>query len=334
MATIAILGTMDTKGEEHAFVAELIRQRGHKTLIIDVGTLEEPKLKPDVTRYEVAKEAGIDFAALVARKDRGEAIAAMSQGATTVMLRLVNQRRVDGVISLGGGGGTAIGTAAMRALPIGFPKLMVSTLASGNTAQYVGVKDIVMFPSIVDVAGLNRISRQILTRATGAICGMVESIFGADTLMDSPASGTRQYAGEDKPIIVASMFGNTTECVQAARRILEEAGYEVLIFHATGVGGRTMESLIETGLVAGVLDITTTEWADELVGGFLTAGPTRLEAAAKHGVPQIVTPGCLDMVNCVGPESVPTKFKGRIFDLHIPPGTVMRTKAEECAQLG
>ena len=217
----------------------------------------------------------------------------MSEGAPIVLAGLVREKKVDGVISLGGGGGTAIGTAAMRALPIGFPKLMVSTLASGNTAQYVGVKDIVMFPSIVDIAGLNRISRQILTRAAGAICGMVESVKEAE----NPSDTLKGEHRTDKPIIVASMFGNTTECVLAARKILEQAGYEVLVFHATGTGGRTMESLIESGLVSGVLDITTTEWADELVGGVLSAGQTRLEAAAKQGVPAIVAPGCLDMVN-------------------------------------
>ena len=319
MATIAVLGTMDTKGEEHAFVANLIKQRGHQVLVIDTGTLDAPKLKPDITRFEVAAAAGADLNALVAKKDRGEAVAAMSRGAPVVLARLVADKRIDGVISLGGGGGTAISTAAMRALPIGFPKVMVSTLASGNTSQYVGVKDIVMFPSVVDVAGINRISRQILTRAAGAICGMVESV-------PSP--------GEDKPIIVASMFGNTTDCVQAAKKILEAAGYEVLVFHATGTGGRAMESLIESGMVAGVLDITTTEWADELVGGILGAGPTRCEAAARHGVPAIVTPGCLDMVNFGGPETVPSKFADRTFYQHNPQVTLMRTSPEECAELG
>jgi uncharacterized protein (UPF0261 family) len=319
MATIAVLGTMDTKGEEHAFVADVIRQRGHKPLVIDVGTLEPPKLKPDVSRDEIARASGADLAALVARRDRGEAVAAMSEGAPLILSRLLAEKKIDGVISLGGGGGTAIATAAMRALPIGFPKLMVSTLASGNTAQYVGVKDIVMFPSIVDVAGLNRISRQILTRAAGAICGMVESI-------PQPSA--------DKPIIVASQFGNTTECVNRARKVLENAGYEVLVFHATGTGGRTMESLIEAGLVSGVLDITTTEWADELVGGILSAGPTRLEAAAKHGVPAIVTPGCLDMVNFGPPDTVPAKFKDRRFYQHNPQVTLMRTTVDECRRLG
>lgn len=319
MPTIAVLGTLDTKGEEHAFVAAQIKRRGHQVLVIDVGILDRPSFTPDINREEVAAAAGIDLSVVLQKKDRGEAVSAMSKAAPLVLLRLVEEGKIAGVISLGGGGGTAIGTAAMRALPIGFPKVMVSTLASGNTAQYVGVKDIVMFPSIVDVAGLNRISRMILTRAAGAICGMVES-----PLEESP----------DRPVIVASMFGNTTQAVQAARKILEEAGYEVLVFHATGVGGRTMESLIETGLVAGVLDLTTTEWADEFVGGFLSAGPQRLEAAARGGVPAVVSVGCLDMVNFHGPETVPSKFAGRNFYPHNPQVTLMRTTPEECAGIG
>ena len=319
MATIAVLGTMDTKGEEHAFVADQIRQRGHKVLVIDTGTLEPPKLAPDITRDQVAAAASVDLSKIVAKRDRGEAVDAMSRGAPALLSRLAHENKIDGVISLGGGGGTAIGTAAMRALPIGFPKVMVTTLASGNTTQYVGVKDIVLFPSIVDVAGINRISRQILTRAAGAICGMVEA---------------KPPSGDDRPIIVASQFGNTTECVTHARRLLEKQGYEVLVFHATGVGGQTMESLVESGMVAGVLDITTTEWADELVGGVLSAGPTRLEAAAKAGVPAIITPGCLDMVNFHGPGTVPEKFKGRTFYQHNPQVTLMRTTPAECAELG
>jgi uncharacterized protein (UPF0261 family) len=317
--TIALLGTMDTKGHEHAFVATQIRARGHDTLVIDLGTDGPPQIAPDISREEVAALAGLDLAALVARHDRGEAVAAMSQAAPLVLTKLHAEGKIDGVISLGGGGGTAIATAGMRALPLGFPKLMVSTLASGNTAHYVGVRDIMMMPSIVDVAGLNRVSRAILTRAAGAICGMAEATISA---------------GEDRPIVVASMFGNTTECVQHAKELVEAAGYEVLVFHATGIGGRTMESLIESGLVAGVLDITTTEWADELVGGFLGAGPTRLEPAARRGVPAIVTPGCLDMVNFHAPETVPTRFAGRTFYKHNPQVTLMRTNAEECAQLG
>ncbi|HEY1174102.1 MAG TPA: Tm-1-like ATP-binding domain-containing protein [Verrucomicrobiae bacterium] len=319
MSTIAVLGTFDTKGIEHAYVAEQIRHQGHTPLLINVGALEASQIPADITCEQVAAVGGVDLVALKARKDRGETVAAMAKAAAMMMQKLVADGKIDGVISLGGGGGTAIGTAAMRALPIGFPKLMVSTLASGNTAQYVGSKDIVMFPSIVDVAGLNRISRQILTHAAGAICGMVS---------------TRAPKAEDKPIIVASMFGNTTIAVNHAKGILEQAGYEVLVFHSTGTGGRTMESLIESGMVSGVLDITTTEWADEVAGGFLTAGPTRLEAAARKGVPAIVAPGCLDMVNFHGPDTVPAKYQGRKFYQHNPQVTLMRTNAEENRTMG
>ena len=321
--TIALLGTMDTKGIEHGFVAEQIRARGHGTLVIDLGTDGPPQIAPDISREEVAALAGLDLAAIAVRHDRGEAVAAMSQAAPLILAKLHAAGRIDGVVSLGGGGGTAIATAGMRALPLGFPKLMVSTLASGNTAQYVGVKDIVMMPSIVDVAGLNRLSRMILSRAAGAICGMVES-----------AAAPVRSSDEDRPVIVASMFGNTTDCVQHAKKTLEDACYEVLVFHATGIGGRTMESLIESGLAAGVLDITTTEWADELIGGILGAGPTRLDAAAKTGTPAIVAPGCLDMVNFGPRETVPAKFAARRFYQHNPQVTLMRTTPEECAALG
>jgi uncharacterized protein (UPF0261 family) len=250
-------------------------------------------------------------------------IAAVAQAAAAFLSRLVAEGRIHGVISLGGTGGTAIGTAAMRKLPLGFPKVMVSTVASGNVAPYVDVTDIIMVPSIVDVSGLNRVSRGVFTAAAAAICGMV-------TL----AAGPAQAAVAAKPLVVASMFGNTTKAVDRARRLVEAQGYEVLVFHATGTGGRTMESLVAAGLVSGVLDITTTEWADELVGGVLAAGPTRLEAAACHGVPAIIAPGCLDMVNFGPPESVPGKFAGRKFYAHNPQVTLMRTTPAECAELG
>lgn len=322
MATIAVLGTLDSKGREHAFVADVIRRRGHVPMLVDVGTLGEPQVRPDVTRQEVVAAAGgVDLAGLRARRDRGESVAAMAAAAPKFLAKLAADGRIAGVIALGGGGGTAIATAAMRALPVGFPKVMVSTLASGNVAAYVGTTDLAMFPSIVDVSGLNRISRLLFTRAAGAICGMVES--------EPPPSD-----GSDKPLIVASMFGNTTACVGHAKSILEAAGYEVLVFHATGVGGRTMESLVESGLVAGVLDVTTTEWADELVGGILGAGPTRLDAAAKAKAPAVIAPGCLDMVNFGEPATVPERFKGRRFYPHNPQVTLMRTTPAECAELG
>lgn len=319
MATIAVLGTLDTKGTEHAYVAHLIRQRGHQPLLIDTGSGAPPTTVPDIAREEVAAAGNIDLPALLARQDRGEAVTAMAGAAARLLSDLVAQKRIDGVISLGGGGGTAISTTAMRALPIGFPKVMVSTLAAGNVAPYVGTKDIVMMPSIVDISGINRLSRVLLARAAGAICGMVE---------------TQLPAAADKPLICASMFGNTTECVNAAKKILEDAGYEVLVFAATGTGGRIMESLIESGMIAGVLDITTTEWADELVGGVLNAGPARLEAAGKMGVPAIVTPGCLDMVNFGESTSVPAQFAGRTFYQHNAQVTLMRTNSAESAELG
>ncbi len=342
MAVIALLGTLDTKGDEHAFVAEKIRARGHCTLLIDVGTDQPPRITPDISREEIARIAGIDLAALTARHDRGECVAAMACAAAIILTKLQADGKIAGVISLGGGGGTAIATAGMRALPLGFPKLMVSTLASGNTAPYVGVKDIVMFPSIVDIAGINRVSRTILTRAAGAICGMVESACSEENQKSESENepGRRREAqirnqkSADRPLVVASMFGNTTDCVQRAKSFVEAAGFEMLVFHATGTGGRTMESLIESGMVAGVLDVTTTEWADELVGGVLGAGPTRLDAAAKAGTPAVVAPGCLDMVNFGPRETVPAKFAARRFYQHNPQVTLMRTTPEECAALG
>jgi len=316
---IALLGALDTKGLEYGFVKQCIEARGHKTLMIDVGILEPPAVRPDISREEVAKAAGADLAALVRKKDRGEAVAAMGRGAAALLPRLHAEGRFDGVIALGGSGGTSVACAAMRALPLGVPKVMVSTVAGSDVSGYVGVKDIVMIPSIVDVAGINKVSREVFARAAGAISGMVEA--------EVPK-------GEDRPLVAASMFGNTTPCVGAAKAILERAGYEVLVFHATGAGGRTMESLIEAGLISGVLDITTTEWADEVVGGVFSAGPTRLEAAARNGVPAVVAPGCLDMVNFGAPDTVPAKFKGRTFYPHNPNVTLMRTTPEECRRIG
>ncbi len=319
MATVAVLGTLDSKGEEHAFVAALIAKQGHRPLLIDVGTGAPPSVKPDVTREEVAAAAGIDLAALIARKDRGECVVAMTKAAPVMLAKLAAEGRIQGIISLGGGGGTAIATAAMRALPLGFPKLMVSTLAAGNVAPYLGTKDITMMPSIADVAGLNRLSKVIFTRAAGAICGMV---------------GAEPETASNRPLVVASQFGNTTACVTEAKKVLEAAGFEVLVFAATGTGGRIMESVIESGMAAGVLDVTTTEWADELVGGVLNAGPERMDAAAKAKVPTVIAPGCLDMVNFGEMASVPAKFKGRNFYVHNPQVTLMRTTKDECAELG
>lgn len=317
--TIAVIGALDTKGQDFAFLKAEIEKRGCKTLVIDFGVMDDPGLLPDVTRRQVAEAAGADFDALVERADRGEAMRVMSEGVTEVVRRLYADGDIHGVISMGGGGGTSVATAAMRGLPVGFPKLMVSTLAAGDVSAFVGTSDIVMMPSVIDVNGVNRISRAIYGNAAGAICGMVSA---------EPTSG------DDKPLIAVTMFGNTTRAVNHAKPILEAAGYEVLVFHATGAGGRTMEALIADGLIAGVLDLTTTEWADELLGGVLSAGANRLEAAGRAGIPQIVAPGCLDMCNFWARETIVAQYADRLFYEWNANVTLMRTTVEENARLG
>lgn len=319
MAKIAVLGTLDSKGAEHEFVAEQIRQLGHVPVLIDAGTLSAPAVVPDITREAALSAAGLDPSLVLSQRDRGTAVSAMATAAAIFLPRLCTEHGLAGVISLGGSSGTAIASAGMRALPIGFPRLLVSTMAGGNIGHYVGTQDITIMPSVVDVSGLNRISRVVLSRAAGAICGMVS---------------VKPAVAGDRPVIVASMFGNTTGCINAAVPLLERAGYEVLVFHANGTGGRTMESLIGSGLVSGVLDVTTTELADELAGGVLSAGSDRGFAAPRCGVPAIVTPGCLDMVNFGAPETIPQKYVGRRFYVHNPQVTLMRTTAAECEKLG
>jgi uncharacterized protein (UPF0261 family) len=310
---------LDTKGVEFGFLKDEIEKRGCKTLIINTGVFE-PMFPPDVSAEEIAQAGGVKLADLVAKKDRGEAMTVMTKGATEIAKKLYAEGKFDGIISAGGSGNTVMATAAMRALPLGVPKVMVSTIAGGDVSAYVGTSDIIMMPSIVDVAGLNRISRKIFTNAAGAVCGM--------------ALGEVAKGAEDKPLIAASMFGNTTPAVDNARKIMENNGYEVLVFHATGAGGKTMEALIRDGFITGVLDITTTEWADEICGGVLSAGPERLDAAALNGVPQVVVPGCIDMCNFWAPSTIPEKYKGRIFYEWNPNVTLMRTTPEELAQMG
>jgi uncharacterized protein (UPF0261 family) len=274
----------------------------------------------DVPRERVFEAAGTTLAELQRRNDRGEAVNAAARGATALALAAHARGELSGVLGIGGGAGTTIGTAAMRALPIGVPKLMVSTLVSGDVRAFVGSKDVLMLNSIVDIAGVNRISRQVLTEAARAMAGM--------------ARGGPIAQSADKPLVAASMFGVTTPCVERARAVLEAAGYEVLVFHATGSGGQTLESLVRERVIAGVLDVTTTELADELVGGVLSAGPTRLTAAAELGVPQVVSVGALDMVNFWARDTVPAKFARRKFHVHNANVTLMRTTPEENAALG
>jgi uncharacterized protein (UPF0261 family) len=323
---IILLGTLDTKGAEFQFVRDLLKARGLATLVIDAGVSGPPHFKPDVPRERVFAAAGTTLDAVVRANDRGKAVELAATGAAKLVVELHQQGEIDGILGLGGSAGTTIATAVMRALPFGVPKLMVSTLASGQVKPFVGVRDILMMHSVVDISGINRISRTVLTNAANAMAGMVPAARGVATHAKPQAA--------DKPLIAATMFGVTTPCVEAGRKQLETAGYEVLVFHATGTGGMTMESFIHDGLIAGVLDITTTELADELVGGILSAGKDRLTAAAMRGVPQVISVGALDMVNFGPRDTVPEKFKDRRFYQHNPNVTLMRTTPAENDKLG
>lgn len=322
MKRVWILATLDTKGREAEFVRERLAAAGVASALVDAGCLGAPTAKADVPRERVFEAAGTTLEAVRARNDRGHAVTKAAEGARALVLDAHARGELAGVLGLGGSAGTTIGTEAMRALPLGVPKLMVSTLASGQVRQYVGDKDVLMLNPVVDILGLNRISRTVLGEAASAMAGMV-------TLARDETA-----AAGDRPLVAATMFGVTTPCVERAREVLEEAGYEVLVFHATGTGGQAMESLARESLLAGVLDVTTTELADELVGGVLSAGPDRLTAAGAAGIPQVVSVGALDMVNFLGRATVPERFGGRLFHRHNDNVTLMRTTPEECAALG
>ncbi|MBA3841646.1 MAG: Tm-1-like ATP-binding domain-containing protein [Actinobacteria bacterium] len=319
MPVVGLIGTLDTKGQEYAFLRDRLQEAGVEVLVIDAGIHEPVGLDPDVPRDEVARAAGNDVAELAAAGDRGAAVTAMAAGTEVIVRTLYDEGRIDGLLALGGSGGSSIAAPAMRALPVGVPKLLVSTVASGDTRPYVGAVDVTMMYSVVDISGVNRVSARIMANAAGAIAGMV---------------GASVPESEGKPLVAATMFGVTTPCVTTARERLEEHGYEVLVFHATGAGGQSMEALAKDGFLAGVLDATTTELADELVGGVLSAGPDRLEAAGAAGVPQVVSLGALDMVNFGPRESVPSRFDDRNLYVHNPTITLMRTTPEECGELG
>jgi uncharacterized protein (UPF0261 family) len=319
MARVVLLGTLDTKGREYAYLRELLAGLGVDVTVVDAGTNDPVGLVPDVSHDEVARAAGADVAALAAAGDRGAAVTAMAAGAQHVVLDLHARGLLDAILALGGSGGSSIAARAMQALPVGVPKLLVSTVASGDTRPYVGAVDVTMMYSVVDISGVNSVSARILTNAAGAIAGMAKA--------EAPVL-------DGRPLVGATMFGVTTPCVTRARERLEELGYEVLVFHATGAGGRSLEALVDGGFLAGVLDVTTTELADELVGGMLSAGPDRLEAAGRAGLPQVVSLGALDMVNFGPRETVPSQFEGRNLYVHNPTVTLMRTTADECAELG
>lgn len=320
MATVVAIGTLDTKGAEYDYLCQRLREHGVDVILVDAGVLGEPTTKADIARDEVAQAAGAEIGQLVASGDRGAAVETMSRGAAAIVGRLHQEGRLDAIVGMGGTGGTSLVTHAMQQLPVGVPKLMVSTVASGNTRPYVGAVDIAMMYSVVDVAGVNQISARIIGNAVAAIAGM--------------ARAEIPDLGEGRPLIGASMFGVTTPCVTRARERLEELGYEVLVFHQTGTGGQSMEELVKAGFIKGLLDVTTTELCDELVGGVLPAHPKRLEVAGSLGVPQVVSLGALDMVNFGPQETVPEMFRARKLHVHNPTVTLMRTTPEECAELG
>ncbi len=322
MATVVLAGTLDTKGHEYAYVRDTLRELEVDVVLVDAGVLGAPLTEPDIPREAVAAAGGARLAELVAEADRGSAIEVMARGLSEVVRQLHEEGRLDAILGLGGSGGSSLIAAAMRELPIGVPKLLVSTVAAGDTRPYVGTVDVTMMHSVVDIAGINQISERILTNAAAAAAGMAK------------ASAEVMPGAASKPMIGATMFGVTTPCLTVARERLEDLGYEVLVFHATGAGGQSMERLMRDGYITGALDVTTTELADDLVGGVFPAGPDRLETAGELGIPQVVSLGALDMVNFGPSETVPEKFAGRLLYKHNPTITLMRTTPEECAELG
>lgn len=311
--TVYAIATMDTKGEELAYVAQSLRAAGVDVKMVDVGVHADPAVQPHIDRAVVLGGRTID-----PEGDRGTAVTAMGEALRTFLLRQCDTGNVSGVIGIGGSGGTALITAAMRSLPIGLPKLMVSTVASGNTAPYVDCSDITMMYSVVDVAGLNSVSRKVLGNAAHAMAGMV----------------SHQVAEMDsRPTLAMTMFGVTTPCVTAVRESLESQGFDCLVFHATGAGGRAMEQLVDSGFIQGVLDISTTEVADEVVGGVLPSGPHRFEKLLNNKVPLVISVGALDMVNFGALDTVPPQFRGRNLHVHNAHVTLMRTSIEENRQI-
>ncbi|MBT2439551.1 Tm-1-like ATP-binding domain-containing protein [Streptomyces sp. ISL-36] len=337
MTIVVLVGTLDTKGLEYGWLRERLLLRGVEVVVVDTGVIGSPRIPADVSRAEVARAAGVDLERLRAEGDRGAAVTTMARGAAEVVRRLYAEGRLHGVLALGGSGGTSIATRAMRELPLGVPKVMVSSMAAGDVSPYVGSADITMMYSVVDIAGVNRLSAPILANAVDAVAGMAKGFAAAPRAVRPAELGEGGSGGPDageRPLIAASMAGVTTSGVDAARERMTEHGYEVLVFHASGTGGRTLESLADRRLFAGTLDLTLCELADELFGGILTAGPDRLLAAGRRGVPQVVSPGALDLVKFGPLDTVPARVRDRDVRVHNPSISVVRTTARECAELG
>ena len=325
MATVVLMGTLDTKLAEFSWIRDQLLQDGCAVTVLDVGTFSDDAGLADITARSVATAAGADLDTLRATADRGAAMDTMATGAAVVVRQLHDRGELDALLAVGGSSGSSVAARAMAALRVGVPKLLVSTMASGDVSPYVGESDVTLMYSVVDVAGINSISRAVLGNAAAAAAGMARR---------HERERSVQLPTDEPKVIGASMFGLTTPAVDEAREWLVEQGYEVLVFHATGSGGRALESLAASGFLSGVLDLTTTELADDLVGGVLSAGPDRLSAAGAHGIPQVVSLGALDMVNFGPREQMPKEFDDRNILVHNPTVTLMRTNTAEMAELG
>jgi uncharacterized protein (UPF0261 family) len=321
MATVALLGTLDTKGQEYAYLRDRVEKAGCAVLMINAGVVADPEYRVAFSRADVAAAAGTDLEQLL-ESGRGNAVVTQGRGAAEIVKRLFAENRIDGLLGMGGSGGSSIVSTAMRELPVGVPKLLVSTMASGDTTPYVGTSDITMMYPVVDFAGINRLSARILANAAAAMAGMAR------------AYEAFHYTDEGRPLVGATMYGTTTRCVDTAREWLEGNGYEVLVFHANGPGGRSMEALIESGHITAALDVTTTEILDELAGGTTTAGPDRLEMAGKLGVPQVVAPGAADQITFRPPSAVPDAYRDRWSHEHNHAVTLIRSNEAEMAAFG
>lgn len=317
---IVILGCLDTKGSEYAFIRDFIKKEGFQTLVVDVGIINPPVFDPDITRYEVAFAVGEDLKKLLDEGSSREKLTSiMAEGAKKILTGLVKKEEVHGIISCGGTQGTTLSTNVMRALPVGFPKVMVSTIASGNTANFVGLKDIMMLNSVADILGLNRITRKILREAAGAICGMVK--IGTETI-----DGTRQ-------LIAITNVGITTPGAMKAKEILENAGFETVVFHAVGTGGRAMEEFIKEGQIDGVFDLVTIEVMQQLTGGILASDDDRMTVAGKFGIPQVIAPGGISCTTFSPHESIPSHLKDRKYTRHNPMFTNILNNKDEFISL-
>jgi uncharacterized protein (UPF0261 family) len=318
--TIVLLGRLDSKGKEYAYVKDQILRGGLDVIVVDVGTRGVPQFEPQISREEVVRAAGVKIQDVVDPADENKEIRVMMEGASKIARRLRDSGKLDGILCLGGSRGTAIGTAAMRALPFGIPKVMVSTIASGDMRPYIGTKDITVVHSVTDIVGLNRMTKRLLTCTAGAVMGAVSVDPGLEV------SG--------KALIAMSSMGGINRAVFSAQKTLEDKGFEVVAFHTVGTGGQAMEEAVEQGLIDGVLDLVTHELTDHLYGGFCDAGPERLEAAGKKGIPQVVAPGCLDFIVFSPPEKIPESLRNRKVYRHTPEVGLVRANKDEMASIG